>query len=309
MYRCQLNFAMFCVTSALGISWQHLNHPNLLVHLFYRFHVYFHIRLILHELGISLPHEDGFRKVKNSYIKSAYYSFHDDYVIDVNETWMHGDWSYTTDYAIFGHKVKATERSPPDNLTRWIITQSKGFTKKGIQKTSRSVRAYVYLVLTSQVQARSAIVGNSAPDVDAQQALKGMFKALINEDYSIGIDIERYQGVLEQALSKVDFSVGIGIYMLPSNLNLSIGKTKGYNNKILVSNTDMKIGSNRVINRDHKKLNPPDVPNTVIPEAWHDPVGTTIPHNLKMLTEKHNDEKLAITLLIVGIGLIAYHFW
>ena len=46
--------------------------------------------------------------------------------------------------------------------------------------------------------------------MDAQQALKGMFKALINEDYSIGIDIERYQGVLEHALSKVDFSVGIG---------------------------------------------------------------------------------------------------
>ena len=55
--------------------------------------------------------------------------------------------------------------------------------------------------------------------MDAQQALKGMFKALINEDYSIGIDIERYQGVLEHALSKVDFSVGIGIYMRPGNLN------------------------------------------------------------------------------------------
>ena len=173
---------------------------------------------------------------------------------------MHGDCFSTTDYAIFGHEVKATGKSPPDNLTRWIITQSKSFTKKGIQKISRSVRAYVYLVLTSQVQARSTIVGNSAPVVDAQQALKGMFKALINEDYSIGIDIERYQRVLEHALSKVDFSVGIGIYMLPSNLNLSIGRTKGYNNKILVSNTDMKIGSNRDINRDHKKLTLPDVP-------------------------------------------------
>ena len=32
--------------------------------------------------------------------------------------------------------------------------------------------------------------------------------------------------------------------MLPSNLNLNGGKTKGYNNNILVSNTDMKIGSN-----------------------------------------------------------------
>ena len=68
-----------------------------------------------------------------------------------------------------------------------------------------------------------------------------MFKALIKEDYSIDIDIKRYQGLLEHALSKVDFSVGIGVYMLPSNLNLSIGKTKGYNSKILVSNTDMKL--------------------------------------------------------------------
>ena len=142
-------------------------------------------------------------------------------------------------------------------------------------------------------------MGNSAPAVDAHKVFKSTFKALINEDCSIAIDIETYQGVLEHALSKVDFSVGTGIYMLPSNLNLNLGKMKGYNNKILVSNTDMKIGSNRDINKDHKKL-PPDVPKIVIPMA---------PHDLKMLTEKHNDEKLAITFLIVGAGLIAYHFW
>ena len=80
-----------------------------------------------------------------------------------------------------------------------------------------------------------------------------------------------------------------------------------------MSKADMKIGSNRDIIRDHKKLISPDVPNTVIPAARHaarhDPVRITVPHNLKMLTEKHNDGKLAITLLIVGTGLIAYHFW
>ena len=96
--------------------------------------------------------------------------------------------------------------------------------------------------------------------------------------------------------------------MLPSNLNLNIGK-KGYNNKILVSNVDMKIASNRDINRDHKKLTPPDVPKTVISADRHEPAEITIPHNLKMLIERYNDEKLAITLLIVGTGLIAYHFW
>ena len=48
--------------------------------------------------------------------------------------------------------------------------------------------------------------------------------------------------------------------MPPCNLNLSIGKTVGYNNKILISNTDMKIGSSKDINKDHKKLlmSPPE---------------------------------------------------
>ena len=93
--------------------------------------------------------------------------------------------------------------------------------------------------------------------------------------------------------------------MLPSNLILAIEKKEGYNNKILVSNTDMKIGSNKDINKDHKKfpVTPPDndAPQIVIPVARHD--------NLKMITEKHNNEKLVITLLIVEAGLIAYHFW
>ena len=202
------------------------------------------------------------KMVKNYYERSPYYSVCDQYGVKPHETWMYGEWFYTTDYGIFGHEVKATERSPPDNLTRWI-----------------------------------------------GQLFKDTFKALIKED--LYINIEKYQGVLEHALSKVDFSVGIGIYMLPSNLNLNMVKTKGYNNKILVSNTGMKIGLNRDINRDRKNLpvTPPDVSKAVISAVRHDRVETTKLHNLKMVIEKHNDEKLAITLLIVGTGLIAYHFW
>ena len=88
-------------------------------------------------------------------------------------------------------------------------------------------------------KAKSSIVGNSASAVDAQEVFKSTFKALIDEDYSISNDIQRYQDVLEHALSKVDFSVGIGIYMLPSSLNESIGRTKRYNNKILIGSASM----------------------------------------------------------------------
>ena len=42
----------------------------------------------------------------------------------------------------------------------------------------------------------------------------------------------------------------------------------------------------------------------------HEHIITLFPiDNPKMLAEKHNDEKLAFTILIIGIGIIAYHFW
>ena len=69
------------------------------------------------DLDIPLPHEDGFSKVKNDYNKSPYYSICDDYGVDADETWVHGDWFYTTGYGIFGYEVKATKKSPPDNFT------------------------------------------------------------------------------------------------------------------------------------------------------------------------------------------------
>ena len=74
---------------------------------------------------------------------------------------MHGHWFYTTKYGAFGDGGKDVERSP-------AITQSKGFTRKVFGKVSRPVRAYVYLVLTSQVQAKPSVVGNLASAVDAQ---------------------------------------------------------------------------------------------------------------------------------------------
>ena len=81
----------------------------------------------------------------------------------------------------------------------------------------------------------------------------GTFYALINKDYSIGVDIERYRAVL-----KVDFSTNTGIYMLPNNLTLDIEKITRYNYRILISTINMKIVSKRNINKAevyHQKSN------------------------------------------------------
>ena len=71
---------------------------------------------------------------------------------------------------------------------------------------------------------------NAASAVDAPQVFKSTFNSLINEGCSISVNIEWYQSVLEHALSKVDFAIGAGNYMLPNNLNLNKVKTAAYTN-------------------------------------------------------------------------------
>ena len=50
--------------------------------------------------------------------------------------------------------------------------------------------------------------------------------------------------------------IGEFIYMLPSDMNLRIGKVKNYNNKILISSPSFKIGTNLKINLDCEKDKP-----------------------------------------------------
>ena len=62
-------------------------------------------------------------------------------------------------------------------------------------------------------------------------------------------DIKRYQDTLSYASSKVNYSVGEHLYMLPSNINLKIKTgTVGYNNKILVFDGNFSLGKNDEIN-------------------------------------------------------------
>ena len=78
-----------------------------------------------HHLGISLPHEDGFSKVNNYYIKSTCYGVCNDDGVNTNEIWMNGDWFYSVSYTNFGYCGKATQRLPPDSIAWWKLPNLK----------------------------------------------------------------------------------------------------------------------------------------------------------------------------------------
>ena len=139
-----------------------------------------------------------------------------------------------------------------NSFSRWIIEKSNGLTTLGLQKLSESVRDYTYLILTSQTSTRGPIVGHEARNLDAQRTFLNTFENIVNRRVNIPEDIRRFQKTLQYARSKVDYVIGEFIYMLPSNMNLRIGKVKNYNNKILISSPSFKIGTNLKINLNVK---------------------------------------------------------
>ena len=82
------------------------------------------------------------------------------------------------------------------------------------------------------------------------------FENVVDRRVDIPEDIRRFQKTLQYARSKVDYVIGEFIYMLPSDMNLRIGKIKNYNHKILVSLPSFKIGTNLKISLDGEKDKP-----------------------------------------------------
>ena len=201
------------------------------------FHIYYQVRRVLKRLQTPLPHE---------YTESEFFKLCEDYRVP-NDPMKYRDekfyWTYQRGVGWPNDYIG------PDSMTRWIIEKSVGFTDVGLLRISESVRAYAYLILSSQGSARSSIVGNTTSSFTAQSAFLNNFEDIVNRRVNIQEDIKHYQDTLSYASSKVDYSVGENIYMIPSDMNLKIRSgTVGYNNKILISDEKFILGKNEKVN-------------------------------------------------------------
>ena len=73
LWQTQLNFAVWCASSACGVSSAHLNytkHP--MIRAVYHFHMYYHVRQVLKRLQTPLPHGPSFNTADNPYTESDF---------------------------------------------------------------------------------------------------------------------------------------------------------------------------------------------------------------------------------------------
>ena len=257
IWQSQLNFAVFCASSACGVSVEHLNAKEPMIRSIYRFHVYYHIRRILKILEIPLTYENSFNQFNNPYNHEKYIHVCSEYGVS-NDLMKWRNQKYFSTW-----QSRAWETGKPgmsyineNSWSQWIIEKSDGITTLGLQKISETVRDYAYLILTSQTSTRGQIVGYEARNLDAQRTFLNTFDNIVNRRVNIPEDIRRFQKTLQYARNKVDYAVGEFIYMLPSDMNLRIGDVRNYNNKILISSPGFKIGTNLKVNIDGKQDKP-----------------------------------------------------
>ena len=145
----------------------------------------------------------------------------------------------------------STEGNPFDAIGSFVLDKSSEFTQSGVSRINDSIRAYVWAILGAQIQARSSILGTGKA-FDAQKQFLANVEDVINSEVDLPRSIERYQLVLQYARSNVDFVVGSGLYMMPSDMDLYIGTINGYNNLITIATDDLQLGHNDTINEEQQ---------------------------------------------------------
>ena len=151
-------------------------------------------------------------------------------------------------------------------------------------------------MLTSQAAARHGILGGAAPALVAQRIFYDNLEDVINKVVSLEDDIGRYQSTLKYARSTSDYSVGKGLYMLPSDMLLKpLNQViEGYNDKIVINTSGFELGKHIP-----DRVGAPHAPGS--DNSNRDFVAVrgaeTAPHTL----DDHQDE---VTGVISGIGAL-----
>ena len=271
------------------------------------------IRKILKIPEIPLPYENSFNQYNNPYNHEKSIGICSEYGVSNGLT----KWRNQKYFSM--RQSRAWETGKPgmsyineNSFSRWIIEKSDGLPKLGIQKLSETVRDYAYLILTCQTITRGPIVGHEARNLDAQRVFLNNFENIINRMVDISDDIQRFQ----YARSKIDYVFDEFICMLPSNMNLRIGKVKNYNNEILISSPSFKIGTNLKINLDEEKDKPEAKPKKERDIKSNKEHKQDVKHNIEFNNERkpamneitHEEEKIALILGMTSIFTVWWMF-
>ena len=141
LWQLQLNFAVFCASSACGVSVEHFNAKKPMIRSIYRFHVYYHIRRILKILEIPLPYENSFNQYNNPYNHEKFIGICSEYGVSNELTkWRNQKYFSTWQSRAWETNKPGMSYINEDSFSRWIIEKSEGLTTLGLQNSPKQLK-------------------------------------------------------------------------------------------------------------------------------------------------------------------------
>ena len=262
----QFKFVFYYSTGAGGVSYHdHINHNNPMIRAIFRFHVYYTMRKLFHQLKIPLPGNADFNKNNNSFDKQEYERLKLDFD-NVNVIYMNDpktniivhsknlnipmqipspkikryqqnyvfDWSKPR-VSMFQSDVISMRLKESDDWTSLIPMYGKGLTAVGIQRLNESIRTYVYCILGAQV-----MIGADIMNLDVQKQFVTFVEDAISGTRLVD-SIRNFQSTLVKTGSKLDYAIGPNVQKLPSDMILKFGNTVVTNEPIKMKKDDEPI--------------------------------------------------------------------
>ena len=152
--------------------------------------------------------------------------------------------------------INSVNQKPCLTYQSFMSLNSKTLTPMGIEMLNDSIRTYVYCILGAQAETRTPIIGQYGTDLDAQREFKKLLSDAITLSSDIPSSIERYQRALSETHKRLDYVIGKGLYIIPSDMVLQVGSIENFNNNILIASSDLKLGKNELINKRLKNASP-----------------------------------------------------
>ena len=311
--------------------------------------MYYQVRRILDELQAPLPQDQAWALFQNPYDRRAYERLCREFGVDPSTDWRQKDsnsgglgtvYQYNRGYRPKGSWNKSRMRFQPDSAlsassslwarehvdyiaqgpkadrawSTFILDKSQGFTAPGVERLNDSIRTYIWAILGAQAQTRSGILG-SGTSFDAQKQFLANMEDAISSPVDIPSAIERYQSVLQNASSEVNYTFGTGLYMVPSDMRLHVGTIRGYNNLIIIAPVGQPLGVSPDINSAPVPA-PVETGETglVVPQQGDDTPSTAATHSVAppsnppeqtQEAQDHDDEKTALVVAGIALGLVS----
>ena len=334
-YQNQLNFAVWCASSGCGVSVRdHLFAKENLLAAVFKFHIYYQTRKILEEMSCPIPGESIFNAMDNRIDKIKYQKLCNEFGINGDEDFRFkgGDnnglgtmYNYATNVGYISlngvaydpNKFQFIENSTNgiykidyikqdnavDGWKQFLLRKldSDSFTRAGIVRLDDSIREYVYCILGSQAQTRSNILTS----LETQQTFVDLLEQNIKSMFSIPESIDRYQSSISKTNVRINYVIGIGLYMIPSDLVLKVGSVQKYNNNILIADKSLKIGYNAALNIEDRHTTIKSEISESKNEMKFTPVAQLPESVSKIPKETHENVNvyvsLCISLLVFGV--------